>query len=233
MVLSTIFSVLILGFSALSLFVAAIFVDRRPDSQAWGAISTGRAAVLNVALKLGLSFTYAIIGDLVVGTTGFTLLLLFIGIAKVYQFSTWAPYTHRDVNAFFAASGGAFATAAASLLVAQYVSTEAATMGVLYGVPVTALLVFSVVSRRLSAVGQQPLQKCTSVSDMHLWGRRRLQRRAILKQMLERAVSEKSSATSEYVGDAGLDPAHTRWSSNEGGSQLNDTGMSGRRRVVH
>ena len=190
MVLSTIFSILTLGFSTLSLFVAAVFVDRRPDSPAWSAVSTGRAAVINLVFRLSLSFSFSILRNQVVGTTAFTLLLLLAGLAKVYQFAFWAPYTHRDVNAFFAASGGAFAVAAGSLLVAKYGGAEAAIMGVLLGIPVSAIATFSIVSRRLDAVGRQPLQKCSSVGEMHLWGRRRLQRRAVFKQALERVSSD-------------------------------------------
>ena len=101
------------------------------------------------------------------------------------------------MNALFAASGGAFASASGSLLVAQYLGSGAATLGIFFGVPMAATLTFYMVSRRLDHIGRQPLQKCQTVHDMQLWGRRRLQRHVIIKQILERVDTE-ADTTSVY-----------------------------------
>lgn len=195
LVLSIVFSILTLGFSALSLFVAAVFVDRRPTSQSWSAVATGRSAVISLTIRLLLSFCYSVLRNTLVGTAGFSAVLIVIGFGKVYQYGVWAPYTHRDINAFFAASGGAFAVASGSLLVAQYLGSGAATLGIIFGVPMAAVMTYAIISRRLDRLARQPLQRCVTVHDMHLWGRRRLQRHVIVKQILERVDTEADAAS--------------------------------------
>jgi hypothetical protein len=199
--IAVLLGLMLVVFVGMSLFVAAVFVERDPASDSWAAQSHGRVTVAVLLIKLLLAFLFNAVPDKFVGSGGMTVLLILLGLLWTYLMWRQMPYTHAHVNALQTGLALGFTWVSVCLGLAQL--QPELDMWLL----VVAVTPFMVLSGAMlsqwdqTRIASKPLRTLNTMFEVNAWARWRMQAYAKLAQSDEQKLPAKPTKQAT-LGDA-------------------------------
>lgn len=181
-VLRIIIAMMLAMFAALALFLASVYVDRAPSSGSWSARTDGRIDVVMLAIKIVLVLGYTVTRDVLLRSWFVHVLLVGSGLAWVHMVWTSLPYTFPHMNALQGGYASGFLMGSLCLMMSVALNREDTSLLAIFGIPMAVVLGAAATYLREASVASQPLSQCTTLTEVHVWARHRVQAFAVRRR---------------------------------------------------